>query len=175
MNRFYQNTAHVCAVLLLGLLLGACDKAETASYSDAPTAFHPSDECHVCGMIISEFPGPKGQVVERNGVKKFCSTAEMLGWWLQPENHHDDAKLYVHDMGRSPWDAPNDAYLIDAKTAFYVIGTNLKGAMGVVLASFSDQQAAEKLATINGGRVLRFADIDQAVLQQQPAMHHDMH
>ena len=81
MNRFYQNTARVCAVLLLGLLLGACDKAETASYSDAPTAFHPSDECHVCGMIISEFPGPKGQVVERNGVKKFCSTAEMLGWF----------------------------------------------------------------------------------------------
>ena len=49
-------------------------------------------------------PGPKGQAVEKGGVKKFCSTAEMLGWWLQPENRLLDAKLYVHDMGRSVWE-----------------------------------------------------------------------
>jgi copper chaperone NosL len=99
----------------------------------------------------------------------------MIGWWLQPENHHGEARLYVHDMGRSPWNAPNDAHLIDAKDAFYVVGTQLKGAMGVVLASFSSQQAAQKLAADQGGRVLRFSEIDQAVLQQQPAMSHSTH
>jgi copper chaperone NosL len=114
-------------------------------------------------------------VVEPGGIKKFCSTAEMLGWWLQPENHHGDAKLYVHDMGRSTWNTPDDSHLIDAKNAFYVIGSGLKGAMGVVLASFSNQQAAEKLAADSGGRVLRFSDIDLALLQQQSAMSQTTH
>ncbi|MGF6487828.1 nitrous oxide reductase accessory protein NosL [Pseudomonas frederiksbergensis] len=175
MSNLYSTTVRAVAGLMVCLLLAACDKPIQATYSDAAAAFHPSDECHVCGMIIDGFPGPKGEVVERSGIKKFCSTAEMIGWWLQPENHHGEARLYVHDMGRSPWNAPNDSHLIDAKDAFYVVGTQLKGAMGVVLASFSSQQAAQKLAADQGGRVLRFSEIDQAVLQQQPAMSHSTH
>ena len=165
----------VIAALLVGLLVTACDKVPESGFSESPVAFHPNDECHVCGMVISEFPGPKGQVVERSGVKKFCSTAEMLGWWLQPENHHDDAKLYVHDMGRSQWDSPNDTHLIDARRAFYVIGTGLKGAMGVVLASFADEAKAQKVAADSGGRVLRFEQIDLALLQQPAGMAHSGH
>ena len=160
----------VMAALLAGLLLAACDKAPESSFTDAPVAFHPNDECHVCGMVITDFPGPKGAAVGAGGVKKFCSPAEMLGWWLQPENHRADVTLYVHDMGRSHWDAPDDAHLIDARTAYFVIGSGLKGAMGVVLASFSDPQAAEKLASDSGGRVLRLEDIDQKLLGQVSAM-----
>ena len=165
-NTLFSTTARAVAGLMVCVLLAACDEPAKASYSDAAVAFHPSDECHVCGMIIDGFPGPKGEVVEHSGVKKFCSTAEMIGWWLQPENHHGDARLYVHDMGRSAWNAPADSHLINARDAFYVVGTRLKGAMGVVLASFSSQQAAEKLAAEEGGRVLRFSEIDQALLQQ---------
>jgi copper chaperone NosL len=175
MKTLYLNTARTLAGLMVCLLLAACDKPVQTTYNDVASAFHPSDECHVCGMIITGFPGPKGQVVEPSGIKKFCSPAEMISWWLQPENHHSDATLYVHDMGRSPWNTPDDSHLIDAKTAFYVIGTQLKGAMGVVLASFSSQQAAEKLAADTGGRVLRFSDIDLALLQQQSAMSHTTH
>jgi len=93
MNAFYLTTVRAVAGLMMCLLLTACDNPAQATYSDAATAFHPSDECHVCGMIIDGFPGPKGEVVERAGVKKFCSTAEMIGWWLQPENHHGDATV----------------------------------------------------------------------------------
>ena len=45
-----------------------------------------------------------------------------------------------------------------------------KGAMGVVLASFADEQAAQQLAEHEGGRVLRFAEIDQHVLQMGASM-----
>ncbi|AYG07707.1 NosL protein [Pseudomonas fluorescens] len=162
-------------VLLLSLLLVGCDKPVAAGAGDGPVAFHPADECHVCGMVISEFPGPKGEVVEQGAAKKFCSTAEMLGWWLQPENHHAQSKLYVHDMGRSHWDTPDDAHLIDAKTAYYVLGTGLKGAMGVVLASFAEQAEAQKIAADTGGRVLRFEEIDLALLQQPSGMGHSSH
>ncbi|WP_210644724.1 nitrous oxide reductase accessory protein NosL [Pseudomonas sp. Tri1] len=170
MNRVYFKASRLLAGVLMCLALVACDKAPSPPASKAALAFHPSDECHVCGMVINDFPGPKGAAVAAGSVKKFCSPAEMLGWWLQPENHRDDVKLYVHDMGYSHWDTPDDAHLIDARTAYFVIGSGLKGAMGVVLASFSDAQAAEKLARDTGGRVLRLEDIDQQLLGQATAM-----
>jgi len=162
-------------VLLFGLLLAACSEPETEQKNLDPVAFHGSDECHVCGMIITDFPGPKGQAVDKSAVKKFCSAAEMLGWWLQPENRIGTAKLYVHDMGRSEWLKPDDSHLIDATHAFYVVDlgdSGLKGAMGAVIASFADEQAAHKLATIHGARVLRFEEINQDVLQQAAKMQH---
>ncbi|MEJ6654949.1 MAG: nitrous oxide reductase accessory protein NosL [Pseudomonas sp.] len=172
----YNLGLRTLIVLLFGLALAACgDKDETPVNLD-PVAFHATDECHVCGMVISDFPGPKGQAVEKDGVRKFCSTAEMLSWWLQPENRILDAKLYVHDMGQSHWDQPDDSHLIDATQAWYVTGTPLAGAMGASLASFADQQAAEALAAEHNGTVLRFDEIDQEFLQQAAAAQHgDLH
>lgn len=175
MNLSYPRAMRALPALLLGLLLTACGEAEQQAQALAPTAFHPGDECHVCGMLIVDFPGPKGQAVESGGVKKFCSTAEMIGWWLQPENRHLQARLYVHDMGRSVWDQPDDEHLVEASSAYYVAGTRLKGAMGVVLASFADEQAAHELAAREGGRVLRFEEIDLDVLQPGLGAHRGEH
>ena len=175
MKRLFKHSTQTLLAMLLGLGLMACAEPEKEQKSLDPVAFHATDECHVCGMIITDFPGPKGQAVDASGVKKFCSAAEMLGWWLQPENHHAQSKLYVHDMGRSHWGTPDDAHLIDAKTAYYVLGTGLKGAMGVVLASFAEQAVAQKVASDTGGRVLRFEEIDLALLQQPAGMSHSGH
>jgi copper chaperone NosL len=175
MNNLSIRTARTLFAVLLGLLLAACNEPKAVQQDLAPVAFHNGDECHVCGMIITDFPGPKGQALDKSGVKKFCSAAEMLGWWLQPENRVGAVRLYVHDMGRSDWAKPDDSQLIDATQAFYVIGlgdSGLKGAMGAVLASFADEQAAGKLAAIHGARVLRFEQIDQDVLQQAAATQH---
>jgi len=170
MNKVSFRAGRLLAGVLVCLAILGCEKAASPTATEASLAFHPSDECHVCGMVITDFPGPKGAAVGADGVKKFCSPAEMLGWWLQPENHRADVKLYVHDMGHSHWDAPDDAHLIDARTAYFVIGSRLKGAMGVVLASFSDLEAAQKLAHEAGGKVLRLEDIDQKLLGQAGAM-----
>jgi copper chaperone NosL len=45
----------------------------------------------------------------------------------------------------------------------------------VVLASFSSRQAADRLVAEQGGRVLRFSEIDQALLQQQSPSTHSSH
>ncbi|WP_415755478.1 nitrous oxide reductase accessory protein NosL [Pseudomonas leptonychotis] len=166
----YLKGVRVVLALLVALGLTACGDPEQQVQTLTPVAFHSDDECHVCGMIIGDFPGPKGEAIEQNSVKKFCSAAELIGWWLQPENQHLSAKLYVHDMGRSEWAKPDDSHLIDATQAYYVVGTQLKGAMGVVLATFADEQAAQQLAAREGGRVLSFAEIDQSVLQMGAAM-----
>ena len=161
----YRPSAMALLATALAFALAACSDKEQTTQTLEPVAFHASDECHVCGMIIADFPGPKGEAVAGNGVKKFCSTAELLGWWLQPENRHDGQRLYVHDMARSDWNHPDDRHLIDATSAYYVVGIQRPGAMGATLASFGNQADAERLAKAEGGRVLRFSEIDQAVLQ----------
>ena len=173
MNIRYNLAMRTLLILLLGLTLAACGEQEQTPLTLDPVAFHDTDECHVCGMIIMDFTGPKGQVVERGDVKKFCSTAEMLSWWLQPENRILQARLYVHDMAQSHWDHPDDGHLIDATQAWYVAGTPLEGAMGASLASFADKQAAEALAAeYQGATVVHFGEIDQEFLQQAAAAQH---
>ena len=172
MNAIYRIGERTVFALLLILGLTGCGESEEVKQSLDPVAFHSSDECHVCGMILADFPGPKGPAVEKNGVRKFCSTAEMLGWWLQPENRLLDAKLYVHDMGRNVWEHPDDSHLIDATSAYYVVGTSLKVAMGVPLATFGDEKTAQRFAEQHGGSVLRFDDLDQALLQKAGSIPH---
>ncbi len=174
MKAMYGKAAGVLVALLM-LGLAGCGESEQPRQSLEPVGFHADDECHVCGMVVLDFPGAKGQAVEKGSVKNFCSTGEMIGWWLQPENRVLDARLYVHDMAHGSWEHPDDDYLIDAKTAWYVAGTQLKGAMGAVLVSFADEAAARKLADEHGGRVLRFEEIDQAVLQEASGVEHMSH
>lgn len=134
------------------------------------------DECHLCGMLINQFAGPKGEMFEKNksSVRKFCSVNDLFAYMLQPENIHNTAKAFVHDMTSSPWGNTREAELIDAKQAWYVIGHKLPGAMAPALASFKNKNSAEAFAKSQGGKVLAFSDISLEVLNQ--AMHaHSMH
>lgn len=156
-----------------GLVITGCNDANKVEAPVEPVGFHAGDECHVCGMLIAEFPGPKGQAVATTEVRKFCSAAEMIGWWLQPENQNRSYELYVHDMARSDWYRPDDAHLINARDAWYVAGTGLEGAMGAVLATFADEQEARALAQRTGGHVMRFDEIDQTFLSKAAINHQD--
>src|SRR5690606_6670674 len=146
---------------------------EEAEVSLDPVAFHSEDECHVCGMVVMDFPGPKGQAVARDGVRKFCSTAEMLSWWLQPENRILQLRLYVHDMGRSHWDPPAAACLVDATQGWHVTGSGLAAASGASLASCAEREAAEALAArLQGPRAAPCCNNDERSLQQAAAPQH---
>ncbi|MBA4742678.1 MAG: nitrous oxide reductase accessory protein NosL [Azoarcus sp.] len=161
------RSALVTAALIL---LAGCNSADDAATELLARSFHPDDECHVCGMAVTGFPGPKGQAVGRDGTHVFCSTAELIGWWLQPENRVTGARLFVHDMAHGTWEQPDDEHLIDATSAWYVAGTDLRGAMGATLASFGDEASARALADARGGRVLRFDELDASVLQRGGGM-----
>lgn len=136
--------------LALTLLTGCSSATETASAIPDPQAFHSDDECHVCGMTITRFPGPKGEAMEQRGkVRKFCSVSEMINWWLQPDNQLQTVALYVHDMANNQWDKPDDARLVDARSAYYVMAPEKKIAMGMPLAVFANKADAEAYAAGN--------------------------
>ena len=155
------------AVLLLSLLAACERETETRAPQRPPVAFHPGDECHVCGMLIARYPGPRGQayVRRRDQPLKFCSTRDLFAWLLQPETAAVVEEVYVHDMAQTDWAHPQDTRLIDARSAWYVIGSERRGAMGPTLVSFADRAAALSFADQHGGRLMRFADITLPVLE----------
>lgn len=130
-----------------------------------------ADECHLCGMLITHFSGPKGELYKRgineqqnNKVHKFCSTRDLFSFYLDPENKRNVTTILVHDMSKMPWDTLNDSYFIDAKTAWFVTNSIKKGAMGKTLASFSNKEDAEIFSQEFGGEVLSFNQINVSVL-----------
>lgn len=161
-------------VAFTAIILAGCsgDEQETLAKPD-PVHFESGDECHVCGMVITKFPGPKGQAfTEREqDIRKFCSTKDMFAWFLQPENENRDHTLYVHNMAQTDWQSPDDAELIDAREAIYVVGSDRTGAMGPTLASFETETEAASFAAEHGGQALAFADITLDHLNAGMAMH----
>jgi len=162
----------------------------------APVHFSSGDECHVCGMVITRFPGPKGEAItgKEQQVLRFCSTRDMFAWALQPENAGRNHTLYVHDMAQTEWEHADDTALGDARKAFYVVGSERQGAKGPTLASFASREAAHAFMQKYGGQVLTFGEISLAHLvtdhggddaaampvspsqhEQMPSMHEHQH
>lgn len=147
----------------LVLLAGCQGEPESASESQLPVTIGDADECHLCGMIINRFPGPKGEAYMHADQPpfKFCSTRELLTFLLQPEHSRQFRAAFVHDMAVSAWHAPDasaDAF-VDARQAWYVIDHDLPGSMGPTLASFRQREDADRFISSHGGRVLAFEEI----------------
>ena len=154
-------------LILLGAFIAGCGEPDSTGIAGAPPVpIEPGDECHVCGMIISNFPGPKGQAYVRGTetALKYCSTRDLFSELLQPEMKSAARKIYVHDMGATDWQRPADAAFIDGRTAWYVAGHELRGAMGPTLAAFAQRTDAERFAAEHGGRLVRFNEITLELL-----------
>ncbi len=167
----YKLLSLIVVLALIATLLMSCsDKSEQQQMLHQAVAMESGDECHLCGMLITRFDGPKGELFRKETgtqVFKFCSTQDMFSYYLEPENKRNVAQILVHDMSKMPWgsESIDDKYFIDAKTAWYVAGSEKTGAMGETLASFSAQKDASAFAKEFGGQVLSFNDINLDVLK----------
>ncbi len=154
--------------VLCALLLAGCEKAETTVPKPLELTSDAVD--HFCGMNVLEHPGPKGQIILRSGAKAiwFSSSRDAVAFTRLPEEPKDIAAFYVSDMSRaSSWDDPGTGNWIDAKQAFYVVGSKVQGGMGAPeTVPFSVRADAESFAQKNGGHVSMFDEIeDREVLQ----------
>jgi len=149
-------------ILLAGGVLAGCqDNQSNETMAQKAMKLEQGEECHLCGMIIGNFPGPKGQLYERGKSTnmKFCSTRDLLAYALDPEHKHSIQSIFVHDMAINPWEKPDDETYIDGRKAWFVTGSMRKGAMGPTLASFSSQEAAKAFIHEFGGELRRFEEL----------------
>lgn len=155
--------------LLFATLLAASTVAGCGPQQEAPVTplmITEATTCALDGMLLSNFPGPKAQI-HYAGTEPdfFCDTVEMFSIYLNPEQARAVTGIFVQDMGAADWNNPR-GHWIDARTAVYVIGSDMKGSMGPTIASFAHEADANRFAGEHGGKVLPFEQIrpDMVVL-----------
>lgn len=161
-----KNTRRLLVAAALAAGLAACGEPAGTSSPVAVEIDH-STSCALDGMLLADYGGPKAQVHYAGQAEPdfFCDTVEMFHIVLSPEQVRAVRALFVQDMGKADWTEPR-GHWIDAKGAYYVLGSDKHGSMGPTIASFGAAGDAERFAGEHGGKVLRFADItpDMVVL-----------
>jgi copper chaperone NosL len=160
-------------ILLLVLALASCDDAPQA---EAPQPREPSraDVGHYCGMNLADHPGPKAQIflASRDEPVWFTQVRDAIVFTRLPEEPRDIVAIWVNDMGRaSNWAAPEPGAWVEARSAWYVIGSDSRGGMGAAEAvPFGSEAAARAFAGPHGGTVVRLDAIpDDYVLGEMPS------
>jgi len=142
--------------LVFAMALVACNHQAAPV---APQEISAETSCSLDGMTLADYPGPKAQIHYAAGDPDFfCDTLEMFSIYLQPEQKKRITGIFTQDMGKADWEKPQGQW-IDAKQAYYVLGSKKTGSMGPTLAAFARQQDAEAFARQFGGKVLRFDQV----------------
>lgn len=159
-----MKTVRFALVLVASLLLAACENEQQA---EMPPPFSLTAEAmgRYCGMNVLEHAGPKGQIILRQIPEAiwFSSARDTVAFTMLPDEPKEIAAIYVSDMGRAPsWEKPGAENWIDARKAFFVIGSARRGGMGAQEAvPFSEEAAAKDFARSNGGEVVKFNDLPE--------------
>jgi copper chaperone NosL len=148
-----RRTLFLLAVLcsLTGVVL-----AQGAAKVPRPGA---KDLCPVCGMLVSKYPNWVATIVYKDGhAHHFDGAKDMFKFWHEPAKYaaghkrEDMVTIRVTDF--------YNLQPIDARKAFYVIGSDVLGPMGhefVPLATRED--AADFLRDHKGKRILTFEQV----------------
>lgn len=152
----------VLAVLLAAVVAG-CDRPSAPAAAPAPQEVQADSTGHYCGMLLADHEGPKGQIhlASRPAPVWFSSVRDTIAFTRLPDEPRDITAIYVNDMGRATnWEQPEPGTWIDAREAWFVIGSERRGGMGAPEAvPFSDAAAAEAFRARYHGRVVRLAEI----------------
>ena len=168
------RSAALALALAATALAAGCAKPEAGQASTAPVEITAGTSCELDGMLLADYPGPKAQIhfAGQDKPSFFCDTVELFSTLLAGEQVRAVQAVYVQDMGKADWNQPQ-GHWIDAKTAFYVLGSKRHGSMGPTIGSFAQEADAAKFAAEHGGKVLRFGDIKADMVDLSGGALHD--
>ena len=129
---------------------------------------HPTkkDKCPVCGMFVYKYPEWLGEIVFKDGSLAFFDGAKDLFKYYynlkkyNPQKTKKDIEtIYVTEY--------YDMKIIEAKNAFFVIGSDVYGPMGKELIPFANKSDAEAFKKDHmGKRILKFEDIKPGIIKK---------
>lgn len=158
-----QLVLGLCALCSL-LVIFKAPAIATAEDLDVPRRPSGKDRCPVCGMLVSPYPEWTGQVRHEDGTTVFFDGCKDLFKYLLSLDRYAPGK---DRRGVAAVFVTNyyDGEIIAARTALFVIGSNVMGPMGPELVPHRSIEAAEDfMKDHEGRRVLRFDEITEAVL-----------
>lgn len=124
--------------------------------------------CPVCNMKLEDSKlGPAAVVFQDGKVVGFDSAGDMFRYVLAPVKYSISTgnikSVFVTDHGTKKF--------IDAKQAFFVIGSDVQGSMGSDVVPFSKKEDAEKFSSEHKGkRVAAYAEVTAADAQSPKKM-----
>ena len=158
---------------VIGALLAGCGQANPPA-ALVPLEIDPHTTCDLDGMLLADYAGPKAQIFYAGPAAPtfFCDTVELFHTLLAPEQVKAVQAVFVQDMGKADWEQPRGNW-IDAKGAYYVLGSKRHGSMGPTIASFAQEADARKFAAQWGGRLLRYAEVKPDMVDLSGGALHD--
>lgn len=169
-----------------GVAAGCTTGGETSPTPD-PVQIAAGEQCDVCGMVVSEHPGPVGEIFYRDNrpgghenPARFDSLRGCLFPFLLEHERLDweATAVYVTDYSTVDYEVTEqegtpfisshvsaDAFALTEAVTF-VVGSGVNGAMGPDFVPFSLRADAEAFAGAYGGDLLEFEDIDASVLSR---------
>ncbi len=130
---------------------GAKDKTKGAKISVPKDA-----KCPVCGMFVSKFPRWAAEIVLNDGKKLYFDGAKDMFKYILSK------KVAMKDILVSDY---YQQKAINAKSAFFVLGSSVLGPMGNELIPFESKSEAKSfLNDHNGRKILKYSDITKEVV-----------
>ena len=147
---------------LIGLILSSL----AISAEKQPLKPSKKDKCPVCGMFVYKYPDWVGKIIFKDeSIAFFDGAKDLFKYYYNLKKYNPDktikdiAAIYVTEY--------YDMKIIDAKSAFFVIGSDVYGPMGKELIPFvNESDAAEFKKDHKGKRILGFEDIKPGIIQK---------
>ena len=148
-------------------MMASCKMAVASDTLSTPFGVpmpHDRDACPVCGMFPARYPDWIATVLFKDGhADHFDGAKDMFKYLLNMEKYASGRK--AADIERI---AVTDYYAtkrIDARTALYVIGSDILGPMGHELIPHPDQYDADEfLKDHQGKRLMTFDEVTMEIL-----------
>jgi len=150
----------LAACLTLTLMYG---QTSTATQSE-PQIIPDNVRCGKCGMFPARYPKWQSQIIFSDGsMTAFDGCKCMFGFMSDVGKYDaghskdDIARIWVRDFNSGDW--------LDAKSAHFVVGSDVMGPMGKELIPFQDQNAADAFQKEHGGQLAGFDAINMETLK----------
>lgn len=125
--------------------------------TEPPSKPGKKEKCPVCGMFVYKYPDWIAAIVLPTGEDLYFDGAKDMFRYLK-DNPGNDAVAWVTEY--------YGLRMIEARKAFYVLGSDVYGPMGHELVPFATrQEAGEFKADHKGKRVLTYEEVDAAILK----------
>ncbi|CAG1021539.1 Copper-binding lipoprotein NosL [Patescibacteria group bacterium] len=136
----------------------------TSVFADNTVTITKEDRCPVCGMFVYKYPKWVAQIYFNDGKSYFYDGAKDMFKHIfdTPKYTADKTAAMINKMYVTDY---YEVELIDAKTAFYVIGSDVLGPMGHELLPFKDEESAKEfLEDHKGTKILRYQDVTPEII-----------
>lgn len=153
----------IILTLFLALLPSTSFSSPTAITVDLPKPGI-KDTCPVCGMFVAKYPEWVGTVLYKDGHAHHFDGAKDLFKYLldMPKWAPKDKAESIQSIGVTDY---YELTLIDARKAYYVIGSDVLGPMGhELLPLATEEDAKEFLKDHKGKRIMRFEEVTMELL-----------